>query len=53
MRAQVSTGKQSKNPCSACLAALSPADVTLQELALETFFLLDEFTRQALHALPS
>jgi transcriptional regulator with XRE-family HTH domain len=30
----------------------SPADVTLQELALETFFPLDEFTRQALHALP-
>jgi transcriptional regulator with XRE-family HTH domain len=29
----------------------SPADVTLQELALETFFPLDEFTRQALHAL--
>jgi transcriptional regulator with XRE-family HTH domain len=30
----------------------SPADVTLQELALETFFPLDEFTRQALQALP-
>ena len=30
----------------------SPADVTLQELALETFFPLDEFTRQALRALP-
>jgi transcriptional regulator with XRE-family HTH domain len=30
----------------------SPADVTLQELALETFFPLDEFTRQALHAAP-
>ena len=30
----------------------SPADVTLQELALETFFPLDEFTRQALHGLP-
>ncbi|HEY6621640.1 MAG TPA: hypothetical protein VIY68_19025 [Steroidobacteraceae bacterium] len=30
----------------------SPADVTLQELALETFFPLDEFTRQALHAMP-
>jgi transcriptional regulator with XRE-family HTH domain len=29
----------------------SPADVTLQELALETFFPLDEFTRQTLHAL--
>jgi transcriptional regulator with XRE-family HTH domain len=29
----------------------SPADVTLQELALETFFPLDEFTRQALHAI--
>lgn len=28
----------------------SPADVTLQELALETFFPLDEFTRQALHS---
>jgi hypothetical protein len=25
----------------------------LQELALETFFPLDEFTRQALHAVPS
>ncbi len=31
----------------------SPADVTLQELALETFFPLDEFTRQALQAVPS
>jgi len=31
----------------------SPADVTLQELALETFFPLDEFTRQALHAIPA
>lgn len=31
----------------------SPADVTLQELALETFFPLDEFTRQVLHALPT
>lgn len=30
----------------------SPADVTLQELALETFFPLDEFTRQALYAMP-
>jgi MmyB-like transcription regulator ligand binding domain len=29
----------------------SPFDVTLQELALETFFPLDEFTRQALFAL--
>ena len=29
----------------------SPADVTLQELALEIFFPLDEFTRQALHAI--
>lgn len=29
----------------------SPADVTLQELALETFFPLDDFTRQALQAL--
>jgi hypothetical protein len=29
----------------------SPADVTLQELALETFFPLDEFTRQALQSL--
>jgi transcriptional regulator with XRE-family HTH domain len=28
----------------------SPADVTLQELALEMFFPLDEFTRQALSA---
>jgi len=28
----------------------SPADVTLQELALEMFFPLDEFTRQALNA---
>lgn len=26
----------------------SPVDVTLQELALETFFPLDEFTMQAL-----
>jgi transcriptional regulator with XRE-family HTH domain len=30
----------------------SPVDVTLQELALETFFPLDEFTRQALLAIP-
>jgi transcriptional regulator with XRE-family HTH domain len=30
----------------------SPADVTLQELALETFFPLDEFTRQTLQSLP-
>ena len=29
----------------------SPADVTLQELALETFFPLDEFTRHALQSL--
>jgi transcriptional regulator with XRE-family HTH domain len=29
----------------------SPADVTLQELALETFFPLDEFTRKALHSI--
>lgn len=29
----------------------SPADVTLQELALETFFPLDEFTREALQSL--
>lgn len=29
----------------------SPADITLQELALETFFPLDEFTRQALQSL--
>ena len=31
----------------------SPVDITLQELALETFFPLDEFTRQALQSLPS
>lgn len=31
----------------------SPADVTLQELALETFFPLDEFTKQALQAFPA
>jgi hypothetical protein len=31
----------------------SPVDITLQELALETFFPLDEFTRQALQGLPS
>lgn len=30
----------------------SPVDVTLQELALETFFPLDEFTRKALQSLP-
>jgi transcriptional regulator with XRE-family HTH domain len=29
----------------------SPVDVTLQELAMETFFPADDFTRQALHAL--
>jgi|ERR1700735_4863542 len=29
----------------------SPADVTLQELALETFFPLDDFTRQTLQSL--
>jgi transcriptional regulator with XRE-family HTH domain len=29
----------------------SPVDVTLQELALETFFPLDEFTLRAVHAL--
>ena len=31
----------------------SPVDVTLQELALETFFPLDEFTTQTLHAMAS
>lgn len=29
----------------------TPVDVTLQELAMETFFPADEFTKQALHAL--
>jgi transcriptional regulator with XRE-family HTH domain len=29
----------------------TPVDVTLQELAMETFFPADDFTRQALHAL--
>jgi len=29
----------------------TPVDVTLQELAMETFFPADDFTREALHAL--
>jgi hypothetical protein len=29
----------------------TPVDVTLQELAMETFFPADDFTRQTLHAL--
>ncbi len=29
----------------------TPVDVTLQELAMETFFPADDFTRQALQAL--